>query len=642
MNYDNVISNPLPDPPQPNIPPTYDVYCTSITSSVKIDGVEVHGILSGLFKLESEWNNTNKPRFYGTQHSMEQTCNADPNCKGFSFFCAKIPFVESVPIVNLIYNGYLYSGNGSGYFYSAEEAQTIIDNDKQYGGTGQPMSYNEYKAYADSNSYRRLGNNKGFVSFIKPTRPVNSTISTIVNSTLPTNPSAPTIASTPQSAPITCEFAPFESVQDSLSWGECQHTCGPSDGTVAGNMYATQVATNAHVCSGEVTKQVSKSCQVQCPCNFEGASTVHWDDDKCSADKTQCKLGDTFSYGTKTGNLQATNAQQGCLGNQFKPITGNCNVACPCVYDTKTILQDSPCSTTAYGMGVYEGHNPQTNGPNSCPKKTMKDVRCNYAFNLSGDMVNTYNPYTPLTGGFQPSFAFQPITETFTPAYDIRTASANIATMYLDQKPAIDIAMNYQANLAESLQIFNNEYINYIQQCNNRPGTYIPRNGNNPNNTIAQVWGPEKGNTVPLNCSDLKTQLDYDTTMLNNYINAGSVMLDKKPPSNVVFTSPDNTINSNNFVGQIGIGFTNGIANQYNNFQTAAEYDASYNFIRSQYPEIVKQRTQLDAKLRGLYDIPGSKLSSLDSRLNYDATMYSGILLTALASMLIYYTFTKL
>jgi hypothetical protein len=113
-------------------------------------------------------------------------------------------------------------------------------------------------------------------------------------------------------------------------------------------------------------------------------------------------------------------------------------------------------------------------------------------------------------------------------------------------------------------------------------------------------------------------------------------------PSNVVFNSPDNTINSNNYVGQIGVGVVNTVANRYNQFQTAAEYDASYNFIRSQYPEIVNQRTQLDAKLRDLYDIPGSKLSSLDSRLNYDATMYSGILLTALASMLIYYTFTKL
>lgn len=630
MNYDNLIYDPPPPAPQPNIPPTYDVYCTSITPVPQFQLIST--------RLNSEWNNTNKPYTIGTQHSMEQTCNADPNCKGFSFFCARTLAVGSAVSVE----DYLYNGNGAGVFYSAEEAQTIIDNDQQYGGTGQPMSYDQYKAYADSNSYRRLGNNTGFVSFIKPDRPVNSTISTIVNSTLPTNPSTPTIASTPQSAPITCEFAPYESVQDSLSWGECQHTCGPSDGTVVGNMYATQVATNAHVCSGEASKQVSKSCQVQCPCNFEGASTVHWDDDKCTADKSQCKPGDTFSYGTKTGNLQATNAQQGCLGNQFKPITGNCNVACPCVYDTKTILQDSPCSTTAYGIGVYEGHNPQINGPYSCPQQTVKDVSCNYAFNHSGDMVNTYNPYTPLTGGFQPSFSFQPITETFTPAYDIRNASANIAMMYLDEKPAIDIAMNYQANLAESLQIFNNEYINYIQQCNNRPGTYIPRNGNNPNNTIAQVWGPEKGNVVPLNCSDLKTQLDYDTTMLNNYINAGSVMLDKKPPSNVVFNSPDNTINSNNFVGQIGIGFTNGIANQYNQFQTAAEYDASYNFIKSQYPEIVNQRTQLDAKLRDLYDIPGSKLSSLDSRLNYDATMYSGILLTALASMLIYYTFTKL
>jgi len=62
--------------------------------------------------------------------------------------------------------------------------------------------------------------------------------------------------------------------------------------------------------------------------------------------------------------------------------------------------------------------------------------------------------------------------------------------------------------------------------------------------------------------------------------------------------------------------------------------------IIQDYGNVTKKRTDLDAKLKELYDIPGSK--SLDFKYNYDSTVYSGILLTIIASGVIYYTFTKL
>lgn len=65
-----------------------------------------------------------------------------------------------------------------------------------------------------------------------------------------------------------------------------------------------------------------------------------------------------------------------------------------------------------------------------------------------------------------------------------------------------------------------------------------------------------------------------------------------------------------------------------------------YNKVIQDYGNVTKQRSDLDAKLRELYDIPGSK--SLDFKYNYDSTVYSGILLTIIASGIIYYTFTKL
>jgi len=235
--------------------------------------------------------------------------------------------------------------------------------------------------------------------------------------------------------------------------------------------------------------------------------------------------------------------------------------------------------------------------------------------------------------------------ENFTPSsFDLRVVSGNLATMYLDQKPGIDVIMNYQANLTEAIKIFNDEYNNYINQCNGKNGTDVPRNANNPNNTVAQVWGPKKGQDVPLNCNDLYTQLNYDADLLNNYIAGGSIMIDKALPQNISFKSLSDTrtYSQEELKAMNDLQQYSSLANQYNNLQTGDQYDASYNFIKTQYPEIVKLRTDLDAKLRDLYDIPGSKYSSLDAQYNFDSTMYSGILLTVMASAFLYYTFTKL
>ena len=84
------------------------------------------------------------------------------------------------------------------------------------------------------------------------------------------------------------------------------------------------------------------------------------------------------------------------------------------------------------------------------------------------------------------------------------------------------------------------------------------------------------------------------------------------------------------------------LRNYYNNKPPAGSLTTNdqHGKIMQDYGNVAKQRTDLDAKLRELYDIPGSK--SLDYKYNYDSTVYSGILLTIIASGFIYYTFTKL
>jgi hypothetical protein len=71
-----------------------------------------------------------------------------------------------------------------------------------------------------------------------------------------------------------------------------------------------------------------------------------------------------------------------------------------------------------------------------------------------------------------------------------------------------------------------------------------------------------------------------------------------------------------------------------------ATYDASYNYLLNTHNDITKLRSELDSKLKELYEIPGSFV--VDSKYEYDATMYSGIIFTILATSMLYFTFTRL
>jgi hypothetical protein len=161
---------------------------------------------------------------------------------------------------------------------------------------------------------------------------------------------------------------------------------------------------------------------------------------------------------------------------------------------------------------------------------------------------------------------------------------------------------NYEANLLKALQEFNNEYYYYVNQCNNKPGITVPIGTNNPVNPATNL---------PMNCDDMLYQLRTDGTNLNGYI--GGVANVQDPKELLKWTG----------------------------IQKSSDYNEGYKRIINSHNTIIETRDILDSKLKELYDIPGSSIS-LDYRYNYDATIYSGILLTVLASGLIYYTFTKL
>jgi vacuolar-type H+-ATPase catalytic subunit A/Vma1 len=72
------------------------------------------------------------------------------------------------------------------------------------------------------------------------------------------------------------------------------------------------------------------------------------------------------------------------------------------------------------------------------------------------------------------------------------------------------------------------------------------------------------------------------------------------------------------------------------------EIDDLFNNIVNTYNiDIVKKRTELDAKLKEINKTGDSVYNKNDKPL-YDATIFSGILWTILASSVLFYTFTKL
>jgi hypothetical protein len=153
--------------------------------------------------------------------------------------------------------------------------------------------------------------------------------------------------------------------------------------------------------------------------------------------------------------------------------------------------------------------------------------------------------------------------------------------------PITDKVMSYEANLLEALYLFNNEYTYYVSKCTNKQDNFVPDTINNPT-------------------ADCKSYLD-------------NLNIDKQKI--IDYTSNDNAI--------IGQGLNSSVNYKSNNI-----------ILSDNYSKLINMRTDLDEKLRELYDVPGSK--SLDYRYNLDSTVYSGILVTIVATAVIYYTFTRL
>jgi hypothetical protein len=163
----------------------------------------------------------------------------------------------------------------------------------------------------------------------------------------------------------------------------------------------------------------------------------------------------------------------------------------------------------------------------------------------------------------------------------------------------VDDLYKKEANLLEEIAVFNKQYYFYVANCLNRDGS-----AKDP----GTVPVDEINNPSSQNCSNLKITMASDATNLQNNIVTDPTLITSLP-------------------------------NYYSDYNTDKVNNA-YSKLVTDYSDMVKMRADLDQKLRELYDIPGSK--SLDYRYNLDSTIYSGILVTIIASAVVFYAFTRL
>jgi hypothetical protein len=332
---------------------------------------------------------------------------------------------------------------------------------------------------------------------------------------------------------------------------------------------------------------------------------------KCYDRYSRCTLGSSTIEGERY--VQELNSNWPSSGNKYNNVPKACDYSCPCVYGT-TFIPDDTCSRTCGEPGLLTGHYALVSGPtDTCsakcgtpgfigdctdPAKQTTRIPCNNNPVMPCPTISTL-------GGFYPDT----IMESFTGNVDLRKPfPLNEGKPVRDN---VDAILDYsEANLLQALYEFNNEYYYYVNQCNNKPGNTVPTGPNNPINPTTNL---------PLNCDDMLYQIKEDGKVLNAYV---GLVTNIPNPGDLLLNPVDLVKNSKAI-------------------QTNDEYNTIYGNIISDYTTIVQERSDLDSKLKELYDLPGSSIS-LDYRYNYEATIYSGILLTVLASGLIYYTFTKL
>jgi len=186
--------------------------------------------------------------------------------------------------------------------------------------------------------------------------------------------------------------------------------------------------------------------------------------------------------------------------------------------------------------------------------------------------------------------------------FNLDTELTKMSTLPLSPNAQlIDYLNFYEANNLEAIYQFNKKYNEYVSECTGKGE--IPATGSACYN---------KGTALQVDAGNITKWAKYESDLFN-------FIKTKKDTDPTTYGR---------------------MADEYKSENDRTSRELRYSKIMSKYEDVTKKRDDLDSKLRELYDIPGSK--SLDYKYNYDATIYSGILITIVASAVVYYDFTRL
>ena len=152
---------------------------------------------------------------------------------------------------------------------------------------------------------------------------------------------------------------------------------------------------------------------------------------------------------------------------------------------------------------------------------------------------------------------------------------------------------------------------------------------------ITEIMKKEKELVRQLNEFNEKYELYIECNDLTNK-NRGNLVC----TGNAAITKDNLITQMNNINGLIyNINDNIGVAN-YNSNYNYTDYKNNYYNIVNDHKTVKNLRNELDMKVQRLYDPEKSMIS--DYGYNLDSTIYSGILISALATSMLYYIFTEL
>jgi hypothetical protein len=162
------------------------------------------------------------------------------------------------------------------------------------------------------------------------------------------------------------------------------------------------------------------------------------------------------------------------------------------------------------------------------------------------------------------------------------------------------------------------------------------KNNNNCSDDITNLYKNVLHSSIALEKAMyyIKTGNTYSSTQISTQTSTGTTASGTTTTGIIASetTTTGTTASETTTTGTTGV--TSATSSPY------SQYDASFNEISNNYKYIVELRNKLDIKLKNL-SMDNSSMYG-DYKMNYDATVYSGVLWTILATSLIYYVFRHL